>query len=364
MVLAIGAVVVAACREGGDDRPPPDPNPPAAKPPSRTAVKDQDLRVMIAEIAAARACALIRGQFRPLRDSARDGVVTGVLWIRGCEITADGDRLTFAFEANGWQWAERREHQAGATFELAQYVPFAVEARIPGSLDIAYHPKKHVATLWFTPTRAPAVQFTPIGDLDVDAEGAWSAVVSTVAAAIGKSPDREAGKQASREGVRELRDEFADGLSVTIDLCTGLTRFGLGRPATGEMVAPDPGETTKVPIELEQGGVTVLGPYRAPDGMTARIRVRDGAIRAELACHDHGVAVADAYLHGRPPPARRALAARDVRHEATLRVKRASCPVVLIARPLGGAAATFDWLRPPREAAEATGGPMVACDRR
>lgn len=335
---------------------------PPAKQPSRVAVQDDDLRIMLAEIASAKACELIRGQFRGLRDPARPQTVTGIFWIRGCRITARGTHVTFQLSGNGWQWTAKATKKAGATFAVHQYVKFAVEASIPGKLDLAYAPSSHVLSLWYTPSGEPAVTVTPIGGVDVDAKGAWSSILGGLSSAFGSSPDQQGQRQAKREGTAQFKQQFADGLSVTVDLCSGLSRFGLGRPGTGKMVPADVGETTMVLAELQPGGLLVFGPFLAPDGMTARFHVRTGAVSAAIFCAKDGEAVADDFINGRPP-SRKPLAAQDLRGGGILRTPGGRCPVVLVTRPLSpaGAPATFDWQRPVHENAQSTGGPLIHC---
>ena len=70
MALTLPLVAAAGCNRGESEeaekatsqRPP---APPA--PPDRTAAADKDLRIMAAELAAAKACEMMRGQFRGLR---------------------------------------------------------------------------------------------------------------------------------------------------------------------------------------------------------------------------------------------------------------------------------------------------------
>jgi hypothetical protein len=70
----------------------------------RTAAADKDLRIMVAELAAAKACEMMRGQFRGLRGAKRPGVVTGVFWMKGCRIAQRGTDLTFHLSSDGRQW--------------------------------------------------------------------------------------------------------------------------------------------------------------------------------------------------------------------------------------------------------------------
>src|SRR4051812_14360538 len=102
VVLAL-ALALPACGKHHEAPPPP---PPPAHAPMRGATGDADLRVMLAEVAAAKACTLVKGQFRALRAPDRRDVATGILWIRTCRITNDGTQVTFHLGASGWQWAQ------------------------------------------------------------------------------------------------------------------------------------------------------------------------------------------------------------------------------------------------------------------
>lgn len=370
MTIGIGLAVTIgaqlACRDGrGDSQP--DAWAPVPSQPTRGAAGDDDLRVMLAEIAARKACSLIRGRFLSLRDPNRATTVTGVLWLHGCTITQHGTDVVFRIAGSGWQWVEKKQEQAGASFAVQQYVRFAVRASVPGSLDIAYDQETHVASVWFTPKQRPEVEVTPIGDVEVDEQGTWSSIVGTIVSVFSSSPDEQAEEQAEEQGVEELRKRLAGGLSATLDLCTGLTRFGLGRQPKGKMVEADVGESHQVPIELRDTGVLIFGPQPAPRGLTVEVRPRTGALRVELVCHDQAQALAKAYANGAPLPELRPLAARTVRSPTTLRARAADCPIAIVARPVGDPPADdpviFDWKRPPAEAARATGGPLIDCGK-
>ena len=90
-VLA-GALALSACGKKQEEPAPPPPPPPK---PARGAVGDANLRMMLAEIASARACDMVKGAFRGVRAEGRHDVTTGVLWMRDCKITHDGTKLTF-----------------------------------------------------------------------------------------------------------------------------------------------------------------------------------------------------------------------------------------------------------------------------
>lgn len=333
------------------------------KPVERGAVGDRDLRVMLTELASAKACELMRGQFRPLRAPDRPDVVTGVMWIRDCKVSSVGTKVTLSLAGNGWQWADQQQHKALATFAIRQYVKFAMTASLAGALDIAYAPTDHIVSLWFTPSAAPAVTFTPLGDIDVDRKGVWSAVVGAVASVFGKSPERLASGEAKEQGGDQLEKQLADGLSITIDLCTGLSRFHLGREPKGALNKPDAGETKNVPIELQPGALMIFGPQLAGEvGFTANVNAPTGALHVALACADQADRLAAAYVSGQPLPSIETLAAKDIRGKGVLSVRHAACPVTLIARPLDeNASGSFDWQRPLGETARSTGGAIIAC---
>ena len=338
---------------------------PSAKPVERGAVGDGDLRVLLAELASAKACELMRGQFRPLRAIDRPDVVTGALWIRGCKITNAGTKVTFVLTGSGWQWADQQQHKAGGTFAIKQYVKFGMSATIPGALDVAYDRNSHVVSLWFTPAQPPDVTFTPVGGIDVDAKGAWSSVVGALGSVFAQSPEHLAKKEAQDQGGHELLKQLSDGLSVTINLCSGLSRFGLGREPKGAMDKPDAGETKTVPIELQPNAVMIFGPQLVGDaGFTANVDSPDGTVHADLVCRDQAEALAAAYAEGQPLPHIKTLASKDIRGKGSLRVTKASCQVQLIAQSLepNARAFNFAWQRPPTEVAKSTGGPLISCE--
>ena len=322
---------------------------------------------MLAEIAAAKACEMVKGQFRELRAPENHRLVTGVLWIHGCEIEQRGTDLTFHLAGSGWQWSDQTKHKAGGTFVVKQYVKFNVTTSISGALDIAYKPASHVVSLWFTPHRPATVDFKPVGEVEVDRKGTWSSIVGAVGAVFAQSPEQIAHGEARGQGDQEFVAQLSDGMAVTIDLCTGLQRFNLGRPGKGKMQPPDAGESKRVPVELHPGGLVMFGPQPARRGMTLDVEVEHGAVRASLLCARDAEALARTYVDTNGGVAKvPVLAAADVTSSAKLRVKRASCPVVMVARslaPAGGASVEIGWARPQAELARALGGPIVRCRR-
>lgn len=338
------------------------PPPPAA--PIRNAAGDEDLRVMLAQLAEGRGCDAVKGQFRALRDKARPDVVTGVLWIRGCRMLRRGTAITLELAAHGWQRLERAQDKAGATFEVAQDVRFAAEVTMPGAIDVAYEPDTHVASLWFSPTRTPQVRFSPIQDIAVEEQGAWAETVGALGTLVGQSPESKAEDQAKREGRGEMTTQLANGLGATFDLCTGLVRVDLGRTAKGKMYAAGVGESKKAPVELHASGLQVFGPYPAPEGMNAHVEVEQGTVRAALMCRAEAEKLATAYVDGVELPEVKPLVVKDIDGETTLHIGKSRCPVSLVVRSIPdaiGGPARFRWWRSTAEWAESTGGPLIKC---
>jgi hypothetical protein len=169
---------------------------------------------------------------------------------------------------------------------------------------------------------------------------------------------------AKAQGGHELEKQLADGLSITIDLCSGLSRFHLGREPKGKLNKPDAGETKKVPVELQPNTLMVFGPQPVgAAGFTANVDAPTGPVHFALACADQADALAAAYVTGQPLPALKTLVAKDIQGKGTLAIRHADCQVALIAQELdssvhGGA---FDWQRPIPQTARSTGGPIIEC---
>jgi len=306
---------------------------------------------------------MIRGQFRALRAPDRPNVATGVLWIRECEITNTGTKVAFHLTGGGWQWAHQKKHKAGGTFELEQYVRFHVDTKITGTLDMAYDRHAHVVSMWFSPDAIANVGFTPIGDVDVDREGVWSTIIGGLSTVFSDSPEEIAEAEAKTQGAGEFQKQLADGLAVTINLCTGLSRFNLGREPKGEMQPADVGETRRIPVELHPKGLAIIGPQLAGNGMSIDVESR-GAARVVMVCADYAHNIATGFIGGNVttiPPDVPLLARADVIGAAKLHVPETRCPVMVIASPLDNGPVTLRWSRPAREIARSTGGPIMHC---
>jgi hypothetical protein len=351
-----GLLVLAACVGCAHDAPPP-----LVPPPVRDAIGDADLREMIAEIATARACDRIRDHFRAVHDHDRHTVVTGTLWLRNCSSVHDGTNVTFTVSGGGWEWVDKTTHRDGGTFVVRQYVRFDATATIAGTLDLGYDATTHVASLWFSPSRAPEVDVEPLGDIDVDRRGTWSSVVGAIGTAFARSPDRQSVKEAKREGAEQLSAQLSEGLTVTIDLCTGLARVAVGHLPKGQMAAAEVASRTE--LELRPGGVLMLGPQRADAGMNVHVEA-PAQIDVSLACRDDAERIARAYLDGTAPPNVATLAHSAASGATDLRIPGASCPVVVVVRSLATADAPIAFTV-ERSASEsgANGGSLVGCTK-
>jgi hypothetical protein len=325
--------------------------------PVRGAAGDEDLRVMLAQIASARACDEIKGHFQALPADGRPQVMTGALWIHGCRITSSGTKVKFRLEGNGWQWIDEEKKKAGATFSLRQYVRFGVVATIAGTLDVGYDPAAHVASVWFTAVGQPDVKFSPIGKLDVDGEGAWSKVLGAAASLLASSPEESAKEDAQKQGATEFAKQLSAGLSVTVDLCTGTSRTTPGHTPRGKM-APA-GESKGIAVELQPGGALFFGPNDVDDGLTIETEVTEGKARLQLMCNAEAQAQAKAFMAGQPL-AGATLAAKDVSGKATLHLDSAPCPVTLVAQlpPNTPTPAKLTWRRPQ---STPTTTPLIDC---
>jgi hypothetical protein len=356
------ALLAAGCSsdDGGDKPSAVSTSKPAA--PVRGAAGDEDLRVMLAQIASARACDQIKGHFQALPADRRPQVMTGALWIHGCRITSTGTKVKFRLEGNGWQWIDEEKKKAGATFSLRQYVRFGVVATITGTLDVAYDPAAHVASVWFTALGLPDVRFSPIGKLDVDREGAWSKVLGAAASLLASSPEESAKEDAQKQGATEFAKQLGSGLSVTIDLCTGISRTTTGHTPRGKMAPAGVGETKGIAVELQPGGVMIFGPNDVDDGLTIEAEVTQGKAHLALMCNEQAQALAKAFVAGETRAAS-TLAARDLGGKGTLHIDAARCPVSLVAQlpPDTPEAAKLTWRRPKAEATATATGPLIDC---
>jgi len=358
--LATIAATLAACSSKKET--PPDPvKPPPPAQPLRDAVGDADLRALIYDWMSVQACERITNHFSGIKDRNRKDVINGQMWLRKCKITNDGKQLTANVEGSGWQWQHKVEKKGGATFEVNQYVKFDVAAKLYGTADLAYSRKDHVASVWFTPTAKPEVNFKPIGDIEVNRDDTWSSIVGGAASLIGESPENKAEQSASKKGKDAIEEQAERGFEVAVDLCSNTTRMALARLPKGQMPKPTVGETHKVQVEVQSYGVIMYGPYVQPEGLTLDVDVTGGALKVNLACVKDAEETALNFLADKPNTAK-PIAAELVTGHAKLKLPHERCPVVLVIRSVQPQPVMLSFVRPQREAMRAAGGPLAACN--
>lgn len=357
----LGLVLIAAC-SSKKQTPPDPPVLPHPERPLRDAVGDADLRALVYDWLSTKACEKALHRFSGIKDRTRKGIINGQLWVRGCKITSDGSRLLAEVSGEGWQWQHVVQKKAGGTFEVNQYVKFAVTAKLGGTVDLAYSPKTHVASLWFTPSGPAAVDVKPVGEIAVDRDDTWSSIIGGVGSLVGESPEDNADDAASEKGGAAFQQQIARGFGIGIDLCTNTTRMAAIRLPKGEMPKASVGETHKVEVEIQGYGVIMYGPYDAEGGMTLDVDVTGGPAKVNLGCLDEAEQTAQAFLDDKAnsaPPIKSAL----ITGHAVLKAPRERCRVVVVLRSVQPAPVQVSFVRPAREATAAAGGPFAECGR-
>lgn len=351
--------LIAACSHKKET--PPEPVKPASpEQPLRDAVGNADLRALVADWLSVQACERMKNHFSGIKDRTRKDVINGQIWIRDCKITNEGKQLVADVSGSGWQWQNKVEKKAGGTFEVNQYVKFDVSARLAGTMDLAYAPKDHVASFWFTPTEKADVKFKPIGDIEVNRDDTWSSILGGAASLIGESPEDNAESTANQKGTHAFEDQAARGFEVAVDMCTNTVRMALVRLPKGQMPKPTVGETHKLQIEVQNYGVMMYGPYIQPEGLTLDVDVTGGALKLNLACLKDAEETAQNFLENQPNTAK-PIKADLVTGHAKLRLPHERCPIVLVARSVQPQPVMLSFVRPQREATRAAGGPLAAC---
>jgi len=351
--------LIAACSHRKET--PPEPVvPPSPEQPLRDAVGNSDLRDLVNDWISAQACERMKNHFSGIKDRARKDTITGQIWIRDCKIANEGKQLVANVSGSGWQWQNKVEKKAGGTFEVNQYVKFDVSARLAGTIDLAYSPKDHVASFWFTPTEKPDVKFTPIGDIQVDRDDTWSSILGGAASLIGESPEDNAEKTASDKGTQAFAQQAERGFEVAVDMCSNTIRMALKRLPKGQMPKPTVGETHALKVEVQNYGVMMYGPFIEPEGLTLDVEVTGGSMKANLACAKEAELTAQNFLDNKPNTAK-PLKAELVTGRMKLEVPAERCPVVLVMRSVQPQPVQLSFVRPKAEATRAAGGPLAPC---
>lgn len=361
-VIAVVAVVVAvAC--SSKKATPPDPLPVRVpETPLRGAEGDKDMRALVNDLIAGKACDQIKHRFTGLRDVKRPTTLAGTMWLRECQIENEGSHLAMQVAGSGWEWIDQTQKKAGGTFVVKQYVKFDVTVKLAGTIDLAYDPKVHIASLWYTPTAVADVKFKPRNEIEVDTDGAWSSILGGAGSLIGQSPDQLADETASKKGATAIQMANAKGLSVAVDLCTNTVRMSAERLPKGKMPKPSIGESERIDAEVQNFGVLLFGPYPATTGMTLAVDVHGGSAQMYLACVDQAEVVAAAFLDNKPNNAK-PLAGEVISGKATLRAPKEKCPVVVVVRSIQPTPVSLTFVRPAAETTASKGGPLLHCGK-
>jgi len=318
---------------------------------------DKNLSLLLVEIVSARICQGIRNSYRGLRGLQNPDVVGGTLWVHECTIENDGSNLRLRLSGDGWGWLHKQQDVAAAAFATQQYIKLHVAASIQATLEFSYAPTTKVLTIWLTPSRQPEVQVQSIGNVSVDTQGIWSEIVGSVASVVSETPTQTAKEQIEKQGAQSFASKIEQGLTITVDACTGKVRSAFGHVPAGKPVAPSDQQPWTTPVALHQGGMLMFGPETVSHKMTVVVDVSSGAVHLDIVCRAQADQHADAFLRGAPPPAMKTLASGDVTASARLQVKDGRCPVVVIAQARTPTA-RFSWKREPPPLA---GTPLVDC---
>jgi len=352
-------VALVACSSKAKAPPDAAPRPPPEAP-LRDAAGDADVRALVADLLAGRACDQAIHRFSGIKDKVNKHLLSGDVWIRECKITDSGPNVTIELSGNGWQWGEQTEKKAGGTFGIKQYVKFAVTAKLTGTIDIAYDRPTHIASLWFTPIGDADVTFKPIGEIEVDPKSTWASILGGAGSLVGSSPEDAADSAAESQGKKAVVEAASRGFEFAVDLCRNLTRMSRKRLPKGHMPKPSIGETDKVALVVQNFGVMMEGPYDAHAGMTIDVEVAGGAAKVNLACVAEAEATAQAFLDDKTNTAK-PLKSELVSGHAVLKVPREHCPIVVVIRSVQPNPVTVSFVRPAREATESKGGPLARC---
>ncbi len=310
-------------------------------------IEEPHFRELLAAMADARACDRVRDTYHGLRAETQPDTVTGELWIRECSIESHGTKIRFHFAGDGWQRVDQKTKKIGATFALHDYVHFRASATLEGTVDLAYTPDAHVATVWFEPTESPKVTFEPAGKVPIDEQGLWSQIVGTVASAIGKAPEKEAEKQVRQQGQQSFASKLDDGMTITVNACNGSIRSQFGLLPPGKEAPLDVGDTMKVEVELHRGGLLIFGPEYATRPVVIASHAPSGPVHVAVACMKEADKLAKAYAEGaKELPKIETLKEAQISDRRELELATPSCPFAVIAQSDAGTV-SLHWKREP-----------------
>jgi len=332
-----------------------------------TSGTEADAHKLLVDLAASRGCEYVRDRVMFLspggaESDGESGLVSGVLWIRTCEITqVDPTHVEATLTGIGWRWVDRETDTAGATFELDQNVRFDMALSTTGSFDMAYDPEGHILTLGFAPTQPVEVRFTIRSELDVDAAGLWSSIVGTAADLTGQSPRQRAKEKVRTKGVQAVRSKLSQGFTVIWDLCSGRRnmKFGTKRAQTRPQT-PAPSDAVNTRVTLHRNSMIMAGPFKEGARPAQFDAVEGGGFEAFWVCQDQAQQIAEQYVAQGQVGDIEPLGYRVIQQPETFAPPTGSdCPLVLITRPLAGATTPVSYRC--RIPSETTGNGLLDC---
>lgn len=301
-------LLVAAWLVACGDAPP---GPVALAPaPERTAAQDAAMRGLLVDLARHRACELLRDRFVPLpedRPGASRRVVEGRLWVDRCEVRREEDRLALELSGRGWQWVERSAPgPLGSSFTVRGTVRLEVSLALESALDVRYDEATRRALVALTPTSAPTATVRPIGTIPVAPDGGWSSIIGGLGGLFGVSPAEQARPLLEEEAARIVRQQLAQGATLSLDLCTGQPDVVLGPVADAGAIEPPPFPSDGARwldnqrVRLHEGGLELSGPWDPADGDGAfDLEVEAGGpVEAYVLCRADAALLASSYLAG------------------------------------------------------------------
>ena len=343
-------------------------------PPARTASEGREVRPLLIDVAAIKACDVLEGSFMEVDEpSAPQGPERGLaakigrLWAEECKAERAGDDVTLEIGGRGWSWANNAQKKLGAEYEVRQYLPFRFRFTIVATLDYDYARDDGVLTLWLTPKKSIDATVTPLKKPEVNEKDAWAQLLGAVSTAFTmKSVDERAKDQASVEGETQLASKLAQGATITIDMCTGqadrvITVLEEGTVPRRPYPTLDHRWEANARVRLREGGLDADGPWASPKApLKVKVDVEEGdAVNARLFCEDDAKAIVDAYIEGRDAPKRTPLAGGEGKH-LELEAPPKACPIVLLSTLRKDAtASTYRYMA---FVAENAAEPLAPCD--
>ena len=278
-VLVLVAVLLLACGGGCAAAPRTAPAGPEAAALARAALDTLERE----------GCPRLLARTFPLQEPQTE-ISTGRLWVRRCAAKRSGSALDLDVDVLGWQWSGGESWG----FEVREYVYFsaAIRARLSASIEAA----GESVSLRVWTEKPPEVQVREIGRVDAKASTPASTLLGAASALVGQGPNVLA-TAALRSRVRDLiADRAAAGIPIVI---------GEAPAVKGAVTAAR--ALLEEKESLHPGGALISGSFAPGLRTTLRWAIEGGgSALARPVCVDEALALVDAVVADRKPPAARA----------------------------------------------------------